>query len=206
MRQRKDKSITYAISVLALMRSRAITRAREVVSAGIHPEIMRRLLRRGIIVRAGRGLYMIANREPSQYQSLIEVSKRVPHGVICLLSALRFHEIGTQNPREVWLTLPKGGRKPMMEYPRVRVFRVSGTAFEAGIETHTLDGVDVRIYGVARTVADCFKFRSKVGMDVAVEALRETIRGRKCTIDELILSARICRVERIMRPYIEAMV
>lgn len=197
---------TNAEMTLALMRNQAVTKAREMVSVGIHPESIRRLLQRGIIVRTGRGLYMAANREPSQFQSIIEVSKRVPHGVICLLSALRFHELGTQSPREVWLTLPKGGRKPAMSYPRVRVFRVSGEAFETGVETRILDGVPVRIYGVAKTIADCFKFRSQVGMDVAIEALREAIRGRKCTMDDLIRSARICRVERIIRPYIEALV
>jgi predicted transcriptional regulator of viral defense system len=206
MRQSENTHATYATGILTLMRGQAVTRAREVVDAGIHPEVMRRLLRRGVIVRAGRGLYMIANREPSQYQSLIEVSKRSPGGVICLLSALRFHEIGTQNPRDVWLTLPKGGRKPTMIYPRVRVFRVSGAALDTGVERHTLDGVEVRIYSVAKTIADCFKFRSKVGMDAAVEALKDTIRRRKCTMDDLILNARVCRVERIMRPYIEAMV
>jgi predicted transcriptional regulator of viral defense system len=197
---------THADTVTEMMRSQAVTRAREIAEAGVHPEIVRRMLRNGIIVRAGRGLYMLSRHEPSQYQTLIEVAKRAPHGVMCLLTALHFHEIGTQNPRDVWMALPKGGRKPSMAYPRLRVFRISGTTFDAGAETHVLDGVPVRIYSVARTVADCFKFRNTVGMEATIEALRESIRDRRCTIDDLIRNARLCRVERIIRPYIEAMV
>jgi predicted transcriptional regulator of viral defense system len=135
---------------------------------------------------------------------LAQVAKAIPKGVICLLSALRFHEIGTQAPHEVWVALDRRAARPRLANPRTRIVRFSGEALAAGVETHEIAGVAVRIYSPAKTVADCFKYRNKVGLDAALEALREALRSRKCTADELWACARVCRVTEVMRPYMEA--
>ncbi|MCK4513889.1 MAG: transcriptional regulator, partial [Spirochaetaceae bacterium] len=131
-------------------------------------------------------------------------AKRVPAGVFCLLTALRFHELTTQNPAEVWIALPEKARKPQIEYPRLRVARFSGPALTEGIETHRLEKVEVRVYSAAKTVADCFKYRNKVGIDVAVEALRDYHRRYRGGANDLARFARICRVSRVMQPYLDA--
>jgi predicted transcriptional regulator of viral defense system len=137
--------------------------------------------------------------------TLVQVAKRVPGGVFCLLTALRFHELTTQAPSEVWIALPEKARKPRLDYPRLRVARFSGPALTEGIETHRLEGVEVRIYSAAKTVADCFKYRHKVGVDVAVEALRDFSRRHRGGATELARYARICRVSRVMQPYLDAL-
>ena len=142
---------------------------------------------------------------PSEHRSLAEVSKRTPRGVVCLLSALRFHGLTTQAPAEVWLAIGPKDRVPRPEGVRLRVVRVSGEARDAGVETHVVEGVPVRIYCAAKTVADCFKFRNKIGTDIAVEALRDCLGQRRCTPDDLFEYANVCRVSRVMRPYMEAL-
>jgi len=137
---------------------------------------------------------------------LIEVCQRVPKGVVCLLSALQFHKVGTQLPHEVWLAVPEGTQTPALGYPNLRIARMRGTAYSDGIETITENGATIHVYSVAKTVADCFKFRNKIGLDVAMEALKEAVFSRKVTIEELSQFARINRVERVMRPYMEAVV
>jgi predicted transcriptional regulator of viral defense system len=124
--------------------------------------------------------------------------------VVCLLSALQFHQPGTQWPHEIWIALDRGTRRPQLEAPRLRVFRFSGDAFSTGIETHVLEGVPVRVYGASKTVADCFKFRHRIGLDVAIEALQAYIRRRPDTLDALWHAAQACRVANVMRPYAEA--
>ena len=132
------------------------------------------------------------------------MAKRVPRAVFCLLTALRFHGLTTQAPADVWIALPEKARKPALEYPRLRVARFSGSALAEGIETHRLENVDVRVYSAAKTVADCFKYRNKIGVDVAVEALRDFNRNYRGGATELTRYARICRVARVMQPYLDA--
>jgi predicted transcriptional regulator of viral defense system len=191
--------------ILRLARQKGVLRVRDLAEHGIHPEYLRRLCTAGLLQRSGRGLYMLADGDYSANVTLVEAARRIPHGVICLLSALRCHEIGTQLPHEVWMMIEKRAARPRVDYPRMRFFRASGKAFTSGVEHHAIDGAAVAIYGVAKTVADCFKYRNKVGLDVALEALRECLREKRATIDELWTYARICRVERVMRPYLEAL-
>jgi predicted transcriptional regulator of viral defense system len=179
-------------------------RARELDQHGIARSYLRQLVARGVLVQTGRGLYALADTEVSEYQTLIEASIRLPHGVICLASALRFHDLTTQNPWKVWMLIETGKRVPKVDYPALLVFQASGPSFVEGIETHLLDGAQVRITSVAKTVADCFKYRNKIGLDVALEALRECLRERRATREELHHFARICRVDRVMQPYMEA--
>ena len=150
-------------------------------------------------------MYAAPGAVPSEHRSLVEVSKRTPRGVVCLLSALRFHELTTQSPPEVWLAIGPKDRAPRPDGVRLRIVRFSGEARDAGIEAHVVEGVSVPIYGVAKTVADCFKFRNKIGIEVAVEALRDCLERRRCTVDELAEYARVCRVSLVIRPYIEAL-
>jgi len=148
---------------------------------------------------------MLPNHPITEHYALTLAAKKAPHAVICLLSALRFHEIGTQNPHEVWIALRNGSSTPASDAMLLRVVRFSGPSFDEGREVHTLDGIATSIYCPPKTVADCFKFRNLVGLDVAIEALKDCIRNRRCAIDELFHYAAICRVGRVMRPYIEAL-
>lgn len=198
------KEITKEEHVLDLARKVKILRVHELSEQGIHPEHLRRLYQRGLLVRIGRGVYMLPNASISANFSLAEVAKKVPRGIICLLSALRFHDIGAQSPFEVWIALDRKAARPRVDTPQLRVMRFSEAAFSSGVETHKIDGVTVRLYCPAKTVADCFKYRNKIGLDVAIEALRECRRNRKCKIDDLWNYAKICWVANVMRPYLEA--
>jgi predicted transcriptional regulator of viral defense system len=151
-------------------------------------------------------MYRDSDRPISEHHSFAIVSAIAPRSVICLLSALAFHQVGTQLPFEVWVAVERGKRPPRLENPPLRVLRLSGDAFRKGIEVHMIDGTRVRIYGIAKTVADLFKFRNRIGIDVAIEALRDAWQRRLVTIDEIDRYAKICRVERVMRPYIETLV
>ncbi|MXZ45721.1 MAG: transcriptional regulator [Chloroflexi bacterium] len=192
-------------SILDLAREVGVIRPRDLEAAGIPGSYLSRLAHTGELDRVGRGLYTLAGASPTEHRSLAEVAKRVPRGVICLLSALRFHELTTQAPFEVWLAIGQKDRTPRPNGTRLRIVRVSGDSRDAGVETHVVEGVPVRIYGVAKTVADCFKFRNKIGVDVAFEALRDCLEQRRCTTDELSEYARVCRVSRVMQPYMEAL-
>lgn len=191
--------------VTALARRLGVIRPRDVEAAGIPREYLLRLMRRGVLERSGRGLYRLADAAVTEHHSLAEVGKRLPNATVCLLSALVFHEITTQNPAEVWIALPPGSRTPRANGPRLRVVRFTGPALTEGREEHRIEGVAVGIYSPAKTVADCFKFRNKIGLDVALEALRECVRQRKATIREIHHFAGICRVARVMQPYLEAL-
>ena len=165
-----------------------------------------RLLAQGSIVRVGRGLYAASDGGPlTEHHSLAEAAKRLPQGIVCLLSALRFHGLGTQSPFEVWIAIDRKAALPRADAPALRVVRFSGQALSEGREHHTLEGVEVAIYSAAKTVADCFKYRNKIGLDVALEALREYLRRRDRNLDDLWRYAKVCRVERVMRPYVEAL-
>lgn len=191
--------------VLELVRAMGVARVRDVRDRGFHAEHLRRLLADRLVERIARGVYVPADAEPTLNHSLAQVAKKIPHGVICLLSALRYHHVGTQSPFEVWLAVDRRARKPSLQNPKLRVFRFSGAALTAGVERHRIEGVDVPVYSVAKTVADCFKYRNKVGLDVALEALREGLRDRRFTRDELWSHAKVCRVTSTIRPYLETM-
>lgn len=186
------------------IRNRGVFRLAEARAAGLHQEQVRRLIRQGELTRLGRGLYAPATFAPSEHHTLAEVAKRVPRGIVCLLTALRFHAIGTQHPREVWLAVDRRAGVPRLDVAALRVVRMSGAALVAGIEERDVEGVIVRVTSAARTVVDCFRFRNKIGVDVAVEALRDYRRLRKGTVDELWRQADQLRMTRVMRPYWDA--
>lgn len=163
------------------------------------------MLRKGLLARVGRGLYTLPDRQVSEHSSLAEVASQYPEGIVCLLSALRVHGFTTQSPFEVWLGIPHKGRAPKIDYPPLRIVRVSGKALTEGVEVLSIDGVNVRVSSVARTVADCFKFRNKIGLDVALEALREAWGSKRVTMDELWRYATLFRVANVMRPYLESL-
>ncbi len=164
-----------------------------------------RAVRQGQLERVGRGLYGLPGRNISAHGAFAEVACRVPKGVICLLSALRFHELTTQAPFEVWLAIENKAVAPKFNYPPLRIVRFSGAAFTDGVEEHIVDGVTIRVTGVAKTVADCFKYRNKIGLDVALEALREAWHDKRMSSDEIWHYAKICRVANVMRPYLESL-
>ena len=192
--------------VLSLARRRAQVTAREVSRAGIHTQELTRLVADGTLERVGPGRYRLASAEVSEHHGLVLAAAAARNGVICLLSALVFHGIGTQLPAEVWLAIERGTRSPKVANLRLRVVRYSGAAFHEGIEVHEIERQPVRVYSVAKTLADLFKARNRVGLDVAVEALREAWRDRRFTMAELDRAACACRVERVMRPYVEGVV
>lgn len=192
--------------LLSLARRRGTLTRQQVADAGIHTQTLSRLVRAGDLERVGRGLYRLPDTPQSEHDALLLVAAAVPRAVICLLSALVFHEIGTQLPHEVWIAIDRRSRPPALAYPPLRVHLFTGKALSEGIESRRVDGQILRVYGVAKTVADLFKYRNKIGLDVALEALREAWRKKRFTMDEIHRYARICRVERVMRPYLEALV
>ena len=190
--------------ILKMFHSTHVLRGRDFVRAGIAREHLRRLLDDGVLSRPERGLYVLSDDEPTEHRSLVEATRLVPSGVVCLLSALQFHELTTQSPFEVWLAIDHKTRMPKLESLSLRIMRFSGLALTSAIEEHILEGARVRVYSAAKTVADCFKFRNKVGLDVAIEALRDCLRQKKANRDELWNAAKVCRMTNVMRPYMEA--
>lgn len=189
---------------LQLVRQLGIVRPADIEAHGIPRGQLYRLVRDGLVERQTRGIYVAGRHPITAEHTLAQVAKQVPGGVICLLTALRFHNLTTQNPAEVWIALPEKARKPRLDYPRLRVARFSGPALTEGIETRRVEGVEVRVYSAAKTVADCFKYRNKVGIDVAVEALRDFSRRHRGGATALARFAHICRVTRVMQPYLDA--
>lgn len=202
----KRPILTQQARVLALARQRKLLRARDLAAIAVPTAILTRLVRAGLLERTGPGLYTLPGSSMDAHRSLAEAALRMPRGVICLLSALRVHHIGTQAPFEVWLALPPGVTPPIQSGVSIRIVRMSGASLTQGIEKIEIDGVSVPVFSAAKTVADCFKFRNKIGLDVALEALRETWRARKASVDELWRYARTDRVSNVMRPYMEALV
>jgi len=195
----KDRAITVA-------RERGIARARDFDAAGVPRAYLRRLRDEGLLVRMGRGLYQLADAEWSEAHSLAEAARAVPHGVICLPSALSFHELTTQLPHQVWMLIGHKKWAPKNPPVSLRIIRATGDALTAGVEWHTIEQVEVPVTNPAKTVADCFKYRSQVGLDVAIEALRDCLRSRRATVDDIWHFAAIDRMQNVMRPYIEATV
>lgn len=192
-------------NILDLAAKRGLIRPRDLTERGLPTVALTRLVRQGRLQRVGRGLYAPPDRPVSEHNTLAEVARKHPQAIVCLLSALRFHDLTTQSPFEVWLAIPNKARAPKMDYPPLRIVRFSGAALTRGVEDHVIDGVPVRVTSVARTVADCFKFRSKIGLDVALEALQEAWRSKRVSMDELWRYATVCRVANVMRPYMESL-
>lgn len=191
--------------VFHLLRERGILRPRELDGFGIPRMTLQRLYRDGLVEKTSRGLYSMPGRQVSEHSSLAEISKKVPNGVICLLSSLRFHDLTTQLPFQIWIAIDRKSRLPIIKGTPVHFVRFSGKALSEGVKIHIIDGIPVRIYNPAKTVVDCFKYRNKIGLDVALEALKECRRSRKCESDSLWHYAKICRVRNVMRPYLEAL-
>ncbi len=191
--------------VLELARQAGVLRSRDLDAEGIPREYLRRLLAEGLLDHPGRGIYVAAGRRPTPNHALAEACKRVPQGIVCLLSALRFHELTTQAPFEVWLAIGGKARLPKAGYPPLRIVRFSGPALAESVQGRRIEGVPVKVYRPAKTVADCFKYRNKIGLDVALEALRECWEKRRATMDELWQAAKTCRVANVMRPYLESL-
>jgi predicted transcriptional regulator of viral defense system len=204
-KQKAGQQNAFADATAIFREQGGVLRTMEAVRLGVHPRTLYAMRDAGMLEQLGRGLYRLADLPPLGNPDLVAVALRVPDGVLCLLSALAVHEITTQIPHEVYVALKRGAEPPRLEHPPVRVFWFTGKAFTEGIETHELDGVGVRVYGAAKTVADCFKYRNKLGLDVALEALKLYLREKRGGPDELIRFARMCRVEKVMRPYIEAL-
>jgi predicted transcriptional regulator of viral defense system len=186
------------------VRRLGLARPRDLTRLGLRREYVQRLTERGALVRVARGLYAVPDAEISAHRSLVEVARVVPAATVCLLSALRFHELTTQAPREVWVAIDVHAWRPRRTPFPVRAAYFSGAALTAGVEVHKIDGVPVRIYSAAKTVADCFKYRNKIGTEVAVEALKDYLKKYRRGIDALWRFAKICRVANVMRPYLEA--
>jgi len=181
-------------------------RARDLDEAGIPRAYLKRLCDRGVLERVDRGLYRLAEAPVTELSSLAEAAKRVPHAVVCLLSALQVHGLTTESPHAVWVLIDRRARMPKLAYPKLEVVRASGPAREHGVENRVIDGVKVQLTTPAKTVADCFRFRRHVGLEVALAALRDYLKTRKGSIDELVEAARADRIYAFMRPYLEALV
>lgn len=197
---------TAAERILKLAAKQPLVRTRDVVRLGMARETLLRLYRQGLLSRPARGVYSLAEARVTEHHSLAVAAKLVPRGVVCLLSALRFHGLTTQDPHEVWMAIDFKAHKPSVLSPALRVVRFSGPALVDGIEVHEIEGVGVQVYSAAKTVADCFKYRHKIGIDVPIEALREALRSRKATVDEIHRFAKVCRVAKVMQPYLESAV
>jgi len=192
-------------ALLELARKRGVVRSSDLKAFGIPREYLSRLEREGILERASRGIYYLPGNDLTEHHSLAEAAKVTSRGVVCLLSALRFHGLTSQSPFEVWVALDPKSHRPIGGGVPLRIVRFSGHALSAGVEAHEIEGVLVRIYSPAKTVADCFKYRNKIGLDVALEALRDYRKRRRASADELWKYAKICRVANVMRPYMEAL-
>lgn len=188
---------------IRLARRQGVVRSRDFELEGIHRMALRRLVEAGVLERVGRGLYALPKGKATEHHTLVEAAIRVPKGVVCLLSALRFHKLTTQSPHEVWMAVSPAAWKPTTDWPPLRIVRFSGAALTHGVEKHTLEGADVKITSAAKTVADCFKYRNKIGLDVALEALAD-YRKKRGSVDALMKAAVVDRVARVIRPYLEA--
>jgi predicted transcriptional regulator of viral defense system len=197
-------AVTHTQRVLQLVRKNGWLRASDLADAGVPRAVLTRMAASGQLERAARGLYRLPDSGSSEHEGLVTVASKVPQAVVCLLSALQFHGVTTQLPWQVWIAMPRGSHVPRLEYPPIRMVQFTGEAYTQGIETHERDGVKLHVYSVAKTVADCFKHRNKIGMDVALEALKDARAQGRASFDDLWRCAKVCRVSNVMRPYMEA--
>lgn len=195
---------THTQRALDLLARKGILRPGDLDAIGVPRVILTRMATGGLLEKVGRGLYRRPDAPSSEHESLIAIATRVPQAVFCLLTALQFHELTTQLPRQIWIAMPRGSHTPKIDYPPIKMIQVADDAYAAGIEVVVREQVELRMYNVARTVADCFKHRNKIGLDVALEALKDARAQRKASADELWYYAKICRVANVMRPYLEA--
>jgi predicted transcriptional regulator of viral defense system len=198
-------STAHAQQVLALASQQGLLRASQLRVLGIGRVVLTRLTASGQLERVGRGVYRLSDAQGAEHESLATIAVKVPQAVFCLLTALQIHELTTQLPRQVWIAMPQGSHTPKMDYPPVKMVQFSGEAYAQGIEVVRVEQIELRVYGVAKTIADCFKHRSKVGLDVAIEALREALAANKTNANDLWRFAKICRVANVMRPYLETL-
>ena len=197
---------SHAERLLRYARRRGLVRPRDLERLRVPRTTLKRLVDEGWLIRRSRGIYTVPEYEPTEHIDLAAVAKRAPKAVVCLLSALQFHELTTQSPFEVWIMIDRAAWRPRIDHPPVRVVRASGAALHQGIDVRRIEGVRMRVTNPAKTVADCFKYRGKVGTDVAIEALRDCWQQRKATMDEIHRYAKIDRVANVMRPYMESLV
>ena len=193
-------------TALNLFGQRGLVRMPDLRDAGVGPETVARLVREGTVVRVARGLYELADAIPDTRRSLAEASALVPKGVICLTSALQFHELTLHMPSAVWMAIDRAGWKPQVDYPPVRFVRFSGQALTGGVKRHLIEGIEIPVFEPAKSIVDCFRYRNKIGLDIALEGLREALLSRRVAPDQLWQFARTARVWPVMRPYVEAMV
>lgn len=197
---------TQADVVYNILKDSTIARSREFTQKGVDTKTISRMVIEGKIIRIARGLYVSPDYIPGIHHSLIQSSIMIENGIICLLSALSYYEIGTQNPSLVWVALSRSARKPKVDTTPVQFIRLSGGAFKEGVSEIFIDNKKIRIYNIPKTIADCFKFRNKIGLDVAIEALRDVLENKKATVDEILYYSEICRVRKIITPYMESLV
>ena len=195
---------THTQRVLDLARQQGLLRAVDLDAIGAPRVVLTRLTAAGLLDRVGRGLYRPPNHPVSEHEGLAVVAAKVPQAVFCLLTALQFHELTTQLPRQVWIAMPRGSHAPRFDYPPVKMVQMTGDVYAEGIETVERDGVKLRVYGVAKTVADCFKHRNKIGLDVALEALKDARARNRASVDDIWRFAKVCRVANVIRPYLES--
>ena len=198
-----NDKIDYALKIFK--KNHGVMRSSQVFEQGIQPRILYQMREDGLLVQEGRGLYRLANEQVWSDPDLAVVSLMIPKGVICLISALSFHELTTQIPHEVHLALPRGAEEPRLVHPPVKTYRFDEGTFREGVEIHTIDGVSVSIYDAEKTIADCFKFRNRIGLDTALEAVRLYRERRRIDVDRLMHYAKICRVDKVIRPYLEVL-
>lgn len=191
--------------VLALARQQGMLRPSDLAGVGAARIVLTRLTASGQLEKVGRGLYRLPDTQTSEHESLITVAIKVPQAVFCLLTALQFHELTTQLPRQIWIAMPRGSHAPKIDYPPVKMVQFTGAAYAEGVELFERDQVMLKVYGVAKTIADCFKHRNKIGIDVALEALKDARAQKKVSANDLWRFAKICRVANVMRPYLEAL-
>ena len=195
---------TQAERALDLASRKGLLRARDLDALDVPRIVLTRLTAAGRLEKVGRGLYRLPGTQGSEHESLAAVARRVPQAVFCLLTALQFHELTTQLPRQLWIAMPRGSHVPRIEYPPLKMVQMSQDVFTSGVEEHWHDGVMLRVTSVAKTVADCFKHRNKIGLDVALEALKDARARHKASVDDIWRYAKICRVANVMRPYLES--
>lgn len=199
-----NTKIKHSQKALNLVKEKGIVRSSEFVAEGIPRITISRLVASHELQQIERGLYCLPQKEFSEKESLIVVASRVPQAIFCLLTALQVHELTTQLPRKVWIAMPIDSHLPKIDYPPIKMVKYTGKAYSEGVEIQQSDGIDYRVYNVAKTIADCFKHRNKIGIDIAIEALKDAYGKNKVTTDELWHYAKICRVANVMRPYLEA--
>ena len=200
-----QNNLQHTATLIRLAKKQNIIRPCDIEKFNIPRMSLSRLIDKGIFEKIGRGLYRLTDADYSEYETLKMVSIKVPQSVFCLLTALEIHQLTTQLPREVWIAMPTGSHKPTIDYPPINMVTYSKTALTSGIETHKKDNVSIHVYSIAKTIADCFKHRNKIGSDIAITALKEAIEKNRVSNDELWHFAKICRVSRVMQPYIEAL-